>query len=120
MPLRLGMKANHIALAVANDGDKTPFTDGLFGHIDRHTQPLGTRCDGGDIVAGKIDKAAFHFATESLVEHPYFQVQKIRNKVGSTKYASKKMHFDDYDNHFFIGVDEKQNTDKELMKMRQK
>jgi len=30
------------------------------------------------------------------------------------------MHFDDYDNHFFIGVDEKQNTDKELMKMRQK
>ena len=65
-------------------------------------------------------KDAFHFATESLVEHPYFQVQKIRNKVGSTKYASKKMHFDDYDNHFFIGVDEKQNTDKELMKMRQK
>ena len=65
-------------------------------------------------------KDTFHFASESLVEHPYFQVQKIRNKVGSTKYASKKMHFDDYDNHFFIGFDEKRNTDKELMKMRQK
>ena len=51
-------------------------------------------------------KDAFHFGSEEFVEHLPLQVEKIRDRVASTKYASKKMHISDYDNHFVIGLKE--------------
>jgi len=51
-------------------------------------------------------KDAFHLGNEELIEHLPLQIQEIRSKVGSIKYASKKMHQYDYDEHFVIGVKE--------------
>ena len=51
-------------------------------------------------------KDAFHLGNEELIEHLPLQIQEIRSKVGSIKYASKKMHQYDYDDHFVIGVEE--------------
>ena len=51
-------------------------------------------------------KDAFHLGNEELIEHLPLQIQEIRSKVGSIKYASKKMHQYDYDDHFVIGLKE--------------
>lgn len=51
-------------------------------------------------------KDGFHFGNEELIEHLPLQIQEIRSKVGSIKYASKKMHKYDYDDHFVIGLKE--------------
>ena len=51
-------------------------------------------------------KDVFHLGNEDLIEHLPLQIQKIRSKIGSINYASKKMCQYNFDNHFVIGLRE--------------
>ena len=63
------MKPDHIALTVADDRDKAPFADRLFGHKHLGAQISGAGHRTGDIVTGKINKAAFLIGPPHRMAH---------------------------------------------------